>query len=707
MTKEYRHLTKPGRIGSLHIKNRMIVSAMGVNLAESDGSCGERIIAYHERQARGGVGLIVLGVTGVAWPHGANQPRQIAISEDRHIPGLQALAEAVHKHGAKVAAQIHHGGLVAVQDMREGRPIWVPSLPVPGHSDLGGSMLMEEIMAFHDPDAPPPQLHVMTLEDINTLVEKFAASAARAQQAGIDAVEIHAGHGYLISEFLSPAMNQRDDAYGGSLENRARLLMQVIAAVREKVGPDFPVWVKLDSQEFGKAEGITLSDAKAVAKGVEAAGVNAIAVTAYHDSDRGVLHSGSHTPHAEEHLVANATAIKQCISIPVIVPGRIEPASADKHIGKGHFDFLSMGRKMLADPDLPNKVVAGTPEQIRPCIYCYCCISQIYVLKSVKCAVNPETAREQERELIATDKPRHIAVVGGGPAGMEVARRLSIRGFSVTLFESTGRLGGTLQFASIPYEPNERLLKWLRLQIAQSSVDVRLNTLASVDTLRQLGVDEVIVATGAQRTMPDIPGAQRDFVFSGDEMRALVMAEDNPQLQRKTSAFTRLLVTVAAKTGISSMPILVRLASRIWLPLGKRITIIGAELVGLELAEFLAERGRQVTVIDSSPEAGKGLFLVRRMRLLDELGHLNVTLIKNAGEIEIGEGRVSYINTLGQQRSIDTDHVIVARGASGNTILAEQLEDAGFTTHTIGDCNGVSYIEGAIEAAAELAASLD
>ena len=684
----------------------MIVSAMGVNLAEADGSCGERIIAYHERQARGGVGLIVLGVMGVAWPHGANQPRQIAISQDLHIPGLQALAEAVHKHGAKVAAQIHHGGLVAAQDAKEGRPIWVPSYPGKSRSDLGESMLMEEMMAFHDPDAPPPQLHVMTREDIDMLIDKFSAAAGRAKKAGIDAVEIHAGHGYIISEFLSPAMNQRDDDYGGSLENRARLLLQVIAAVRESVGPDYPVWVKLDSQEFGKPEGITLSDAKTVAKMADAAGVDAIAVTAYHDTDRGVLHSGSHTPQSKEYLVANATAIKQSISIPVIVPGRIEPESADRHIGKGHFDFLSMGRKILADPDLPNKVVAGTPEQIRPCIYCYCCISQIYVLKPVKCAVNPETAREKKRQLIVTDKPRHIAVAGGGPAGMEVAWRLSLRGFEVTLIESSDRLGGTLQFASIPYEPNERLLKWLRLQVKQSSVNVQLNTVASIDVLKRLGVDEVIVATGAQRLMPDIPGAERDFVFSGDEMRALVMAENIPQLRRKTSTFTRLLVSIAAKTGITGVPALIRLASRVWLPLGKQVTIIGAELVGLELAEFLAERGRNVTVIDSSPEAGKGLFLVRRMRLLDELRQLNVTLIKKAGDISIGENNVSYFNTLGQQRSIDADHVIVARGAAGNTTLAEELRAAGFTTHTIGDCDGVSYIEGAMEAAAELAGKL-
>ena len=205
MPGNFSHLSQPGRIGSMRLKNRMIVTAMGVNLAESDGTCGDRIIAYHERQARGGAALIVLGVTGVAWPHGGNQPRQIAISEDRHIPGLQALTEAAHHHGAKVAAQLHHGGLVAAQDSKEGRPIWVPSYPAKSSSDLAEGMLMSEMQAFHDPDAPPPQLHVMTQEDINTLVAQFAAAASRAKQAGIDGVEIHGGHGYIISEFISPA----------------------------------------------------------------------------------------------------------------------------------------------------------------------------------------------------------------------------------------------------------------------------------------------------------------------------------------------------------------------------------------------------------------------------------------------------------------------------------------------------------------------
>lgn len=706
MKKTFPQLTQTGRIGSMPLKNRMLVTAMGTNLAEADGSCGDRIIAYHERQAQGGAGLIVIGVAGVGWPHGGNMPRQTAISEDRHIPGLARLADAVHKHGAKLAAQLHHGGLVAVQDMKEGRPVWIPSMPGHSSSDLGTSMLSSEMRAFHDPDAPPPQFHVMTQEDINTLIELFAAGADRAKRAGIDGVEIHGGHGYIISEFLSPAMNQREDDYGGSLENRARLLLEVVAAVRERVGKDYPVWVKLDSEEFEKSEGITLADACQTAMLAEAAGVDAITVSAYHDTSRGVLHSESNIPHTPDRLVTNAAAIKRSLRIPVITAGRIEPVAANRHIAAGKFDFFAMGRKMLADPDLPNKVCAGTPEEIRPCVYCYCCVSQIYVLKSIKCAVNPETGYERERDLIAIEKSRHIAVVGGGPAGMEAARRLSIRGFRVSLFEQGKRLGGTLQFAGLAYKPNEKLMNWLRLQIKNSNVKVHLNTTATPQQLAQMSVDEVVVATGAQRGMPDIPGSDQDFVFSGEEMRALVLSEKHPELLRKTSAFTRFMADVGAATRLSSVPEVVRQVSRVWLPLGKKITIIGAELVGLELAEFLAERGRDITVIDSAPQAGKGLYLVRRMRLLDELKHLGVTIVTKAGDISIDSHSVSYSNYRGQRRRVEADHIIVAQGASGDTALAEQFTEAGFETHTIGDCNGVSYIEGAMESAAELVAGL-
>ncbi|MFT5032981.1 MAG: 2,4-dienoyl-CoA reductase (NADPH2), partial [Bacteroidia bacterium] len=579
----YQHLLKPGRIGTLELKNRMVVSAMGVNLAEPDGHCGEQIRAFHAEQAKGGAGLITLGVAGVAWPHGGNQPRQVAISEDKFIPGLKAMAEAVHSFDSKLISQLHFGGLVGVEDMKAGRPVWIPSIPVFKQSDLDQGMLPEEIARSATSQKLDVKLHIMTPDDIQVLVQKFADAARRVRDAGLDGLEIHAGHGYIISSFLSPLSNQRDDAYGGSLGNRARLLMEIIAAVRTEVGHDFPVWCKLDSGEFGQAEGISLDDAKATALMAQGAGLDAITVSAYHDSSRGALHSESNIPHVPERMVANATAIKQVLQVPVIASGRIEPAAASRHIGAGHFDFLGMGRKMLADPHLPRKIAENRISDIRPCVYCYCCVSQIYLEAAVKCAVNPDTAAESDKLLAPAQVLKHVAVIGGGPGGMEAARRLSLRGHRVTLLEKSNVLGGTLQFAAMAYEPNGKLLDWLRRQVKALDITVRLNTPVSAGQLKRLNVDEVVVATGATRTMPDLPGSDQDFVFSGDEMRAMVLGEKLSSLKKKISTGTGAILAVGAVTGATRQRKLVIIASRYWLPLGKRIVIIGGQLVGLEL----------------------------------------------------------------------------------------------------------------------------
>ena len=263
-----------------------------------------------------------------------------------------------------------------------------------------------------------------------------------------------------------------------------------------------------------------------------------------------------------------------------------------------------------------------------------------------------------------------------------------------------------MQFASIAYEPNGRLLSWLKRQVEESTVEVKLNTTASPAVLQALGVKDVVVATGARRDMPDLPGSDRDFVFSGDEMRALVLAEDRDSLRRKTSTTTRFMVRAGAVTGATANPRLVRLASKAWLPLGREVVIIGGELVGLELAEFLAERGRTVTVVEPSSHAGRGLYLVRRMRLLAELEELGVKLQRRCGDVRIEASGVAYTTARGQQRSVSCDQVVVAQGASSDLALAESLSSEGFNVHTVGDCTGVSYIEGAMEAAADLASSL-
>ena len=701
MTTRYPHLLSEGRIGALTLRNRILVTAMGVSLSEPDGTVGERLIAYHEAQAKGGAGLIITGVAGVAWPTGAVQPNQTAISDDRFLPGLTALVERVHAHGAKIAAQLHHGGLVAGYSADAfGEELWAPCYPPPFKGDFPEYFLPEEMTAF---SGKVPSIRLLTHEDIDRVVEQFGAAAGRAKTAGFDAIELHAGHGYLVSSFISPKTNTRTDEYGGSLENRTRLLMRVIAAIRATVGADFPLWVKLDSVEVGKDGGITLDLAIETARLVEAAGVDAITVSAYHDGGQGKLHSASNIPHEPETNIPAAAAIKAAVGVPIIASGRVEPEAGDKHIGAGTYDFLAMGRKLLADPALPRKLAGNAPDSVRPCIYCYTCVSTAYVRQPLRCAVNPATGFECERAAPSVTG-RHFAVIGGGPGGMEAALQLKEAGNRVTLLEQGARLGGTLRFASLAYPANERLLDWLIREVERAGIDVQLGTTANPELLRSLSPDAVIVATGARRDMPAIPGGDLPHVFSGDDMRRLMMGEESADLKRKTGLAARLATRIGAATGITANLDFVRSATKHWMPLGKQIVIIGGELVGVELAEFLHERGREVTVIEPAPRLGKGLLLVRRMRLLAELREHGVALHGGANDIAIGESYVTFTDVGGEARMVAADHVIVAMGASGDNALAERLRAEGFAVETVGDCNGVGYIEGAIRGAADAVA---
>ncbi len=697
----YPHLLAPGRIGTLELKNRIAVTAMGVSLSEDDGTVGEQIIAYHEEQARGGAGLIICGVAGVAWPVGAVALGQTAISDDRYIPGLRELTDRVHAHGAKIATQLHHGGFVAAYSHgRWGHPLWGPAIPPAPKGNFTDYFLMEELARLAG--MKMPELKVLEQADIDLAVAQFAAGARRAKEAGFDGIEIHGGHGYLLSSFTSPYTNTRTDKYGGSLENRLRLTLEVIAAIRAEVGRDYPLWIKLDSREVGKPGGITLDMAKEAARLVEAAGVDAITVTAYHDTAVGKLHSESNIPHLENTNLPATAEIRKVVSIPVIGSGRIEVATADETIGRGEADFIAMGRKLLADPHLPAKLAAGEPEKVRPCIYCYTCVSAIYMGEPARCAVNSALSFEFLGEPgPAPAGAAPVAVIGGGPGGMEAARKLAGLGYKVTLIEKSDRLGGTLRFASLAYEPNERILEWLRREVKEAGVEVRLGTVATPELLQSLGVQHVIVATGAVRGMPPIPGNDQDHVFSGDDMRRMMLGESSDDLKRKTGLFTRIATKVGAATGATANLALVRKATHTWMPLGDSIAIIGGELVGLELAEFLTERGRKVHVIEEAPRLGKGLTLVRRMRLLAELAEHGVGLHGSATGVTIGKDSVTFTDAAGEVRTVPADNVIVARGAEGDLSLAEALAAAGFTVHSVGDARGVGYIEGAIRSAGE------
>ncbi|KAB2968807.1 FAD-dependent oxidoreductase [Zoogloea sp.] len=695
------NLLRPGRIGRMELRNRIVMAPMGSNFAESDGTCGERIKAYYEARAAGGAGLLIMGVCAIAYPAGTAEPFQVGVSEERFVPGLAALAERVHRHGAKLAMQLQHAGKTAVRDMAEGRELWVPSLPPPLKTDMMQALTREELGAFISSskrrESGGVAIRVMDKADIAQMAEWFAAAAERARRAGFDGVEIHAAHSYIIAGFLSPYYNKRDDEYGGSLENRARMLLDVIAAVRARVGADFPVWLRLDAEEIRTPGGITLEDAKAVARMAEAAGVDAVSVSAYANTSTGVAFTEAPLVQQKAGFLPWAAEIKTGLRIPVIAVGRLEPEVADTAIGAGQCDFVAMARKLLADPELPRKLAENRPEDIRPCIYCYACVSQIFINQRVKCAVNPLTGHEFETRLNPVATPAHIVVVGGGPAGLEAARVAALRGHRVTLLERSGRLGGTLFFAGLAYAENGALLDHLVRQVKQLPIQLLLNTAATPALLRELKADAVIVATGAERSAPAIPGAEQDHVWSGDELRRL-MTDDRAEeiAKRKLSFGQRALMKAGSLAGVTDSSDAIQNLSRLWMPLGKRVAIIGGGLVGLELAEFLVDRGRQVTVLEEGPSLGRELSIVRRWRVLDSLRQHKAELLTQATVTDIGSKAVSYTTQDGETRSLPADSVVLAIGARPDDRLARELESVRVPVLTAGDGAAIGYIEGAL-----------
>ncbi|MGB9661677.1 MAG: FAD-dependent oxidoreductase [Moorellaceae bacterium] len=620
--KKFALLSGPIKIGRLELKNRMVMPPMVTNYAYTDGSVTPRLIAYHTERAKGGVGLIIVEATYVH-PSGKGFKNQLGIYSDRLLPGLRRLVDAVHAQGAKIAIQLYHGGRQTTSAVT-GQPIVAPSaLPCATIGEV------------------PKEL---TKEEIASLVRAFAEAARRAKAAGFDAVEVHGAHGYLINEFLSPLANKRTDEYGGSLENRMRFPLEVVRAVRQAVGPDYPVLYRLSADEKISG-GLTLEETKVFARRLEQEGVNALHVSAGIYETAAWIIQPMYLPRGC--LVDLAQGIKSAVNLPVIAVGRInDPDLAEEILAAGKADLVAFGRQLLADPEMPKKVLEGRPEEIRRCIAC-CqgCIDELFQDHAIGCTVNARTGFEREFPLEKAAKPRKVLVVGGGPAGMEAARVAALRGHQVTLWEKESQLGGQLPLAYTPPQKGEiaGLRDHLTKEMERLGVQVKLNQEATLEAIRQEKPDVVVLATGARPAGLNLPGGtEQNVVTSWDVLKGKVQV-------------------------------------------GKKVAVIGGGMVGCETAEFLAAKGHQVTVLEVLPKVAADVGPLVGPLLLERLKTLGVEIITEAEVKAFQQGTVVY-NQQGQDKKVSgVETVVLAVGSLAEDGLAREMEGSGIDYYVIGD----------------------
>jgi 2,4-dienoyl-CoA reductase-like NADH-dependent reductase (Old Yellow Enzyme family)/thioredoxin reductase len=617
---EFSKLFEPGYIGRMKIKNRIVMPPMATNYATEDGHVTDLMIHHYEQRAKGGVGLIVVEGTGIDYPGCKGWINEAGIDDDKYIPGLKRLVDAVHREDAKVALQLHHGGREAKQKVAGQQPVAPSPIPAPGG------------------DAP----RELTAAEIETLVDKFAQAAARAKECGFDGVEIHGAHGYLLAEFISSASNKRQDQYGGELANRARFLLEVIRAIRSAVGDDFPVWCRLNGEERGVEGGVTLEETKKVAQMAQDAGCDALHISTYGYGGQATVTF----PDKPGGLLPLAEGVKGVVSIPVIAVGSMTPEVAEKALEEGRVDFIAMGRELLCDAELPNKLLKGTLEDIVPCIHCFNCLDKIVVQsKTADCSVNPALGRGPEYGITLVQKPKRVLVAGGGPAGLEVARVAALRGHEVTLYDEGERLGGQMLLACLP--PNkERIgdyIDYLTVQMDELDVEVEMGEPVTTDIVKQLNPDALVVATGMSPAFPEIPG-----------------------LDKMSPVFAHQVLSDECEVGDS-------------------VIMIGGGVVGCETADFLAERGKKVTIIEILPRIAANMILLRRAALLSRLRAKGVVMLSNAHCEEATKAGIVVRTKEGQRETLSAETVVIAAGGRPNNGLYRAFQDKITQTYLIGD----------------------
>lgn len=633
---ELNKLFEPGQIGQMKLKNRLVCPAMVRNFGTEEGFVTKRSLDHYETLAKGGVGLIIVEATCIDAPRGKGYDYGLVLDNDRFIPGFKELADGIHRYDAKVAVQLHHVGAIANVCTTHMQPIGPSAACFPGFE-------------------PSRDL---TTREIRDIVIKFGKAAERAMKAGVDAIEIHGAHMYLISQFLSPATNKRQDSYGGNIENRARFLLEVFESVRKSVGKDFPVWCRINGEEFGIENGLTIEESKFVAKLLEKAGADAIHVSAW-GAGKYAGYGGGVMYDPPGNLIHLAEAVRRVIDIPVIAVGKLNLELAEEILQKGKADFVAIGRSLLADPDLPSKAAEGRLEDIRPCIWCrFCGDIFLHVKRSgIRCQVNAALGREGEYHVKTSEFRKRILVIGGGPAGMEAARIAALRGHEVMLYERESRLGGQMNLAAMaPYKtPIRDFIDYLSNQIKKLNVKIELGIEVTPTLIDNLKPDVIILATGRIPIVPKIPGIDRPHV---------VKAED-----------------------VLSGKIEVR----------QRVVIIGGGIVGCETADYLSEKGKQVIIIEMLPEMAMGMGLRMRSRLLDRLMEKGVNMLTSSKCQEIRAYDLIFLNSDGNRQNVEADTVLIAAGSQPNRELCQKIGTLVPETYLVGDCVEPGHIMEAIK----------
>ena len=641
----YKKLFEPGRIGGLTIRNRAVMSPMGTDLADIRGNATPRLIAYYTERAKGGIGLIINEYTGVDDVDSIPTQHNLRMAQDYNVQEAEELTRSVHAYGAKIFAQLHHGGATsksAFTGRQNLSPSGVPMAP-------GGEVPRE-----------------MTLEDIKRVQDKFVAAAVRCKKAGYDGVELHGAHSYLIAQFFSKYYNHRTDAYGGSLENRCRFIDEIIAAIRAKLG-SYPISVRICGDEMTPEPGfLTLEDGLEIGRHLEAQGIDCINIS------NGSAWNGnancepfSYTPGWKKHV---AKAFKETLSIPVIATNTIkDPDFAESLLDEGVCDFVALGRSQFADPEFMNKAKAGHPEKIRKCIGCmYCRERLLGNAMPVECSLNPRLGTEYRyrwQDLQKNGAGQRVVVVGGGPGGMECAIILAKRGFDVTLLEAGDKLGGTLNIAKLPpFKVNlQGITDVLALEMEELGVTVKLGTEATPESVAAMKPAGVFLAVGAPPVVPkSIPGIEK-----------AVLAED----------------VILGKV-----------------PCQGSVALIGTGLTGLECAEMVLEQGHPLTMVEMNPAVGQGIFGVVFNDIYSRINPHDPTVLTSHKLTAVTDGGITVEDlATGESKSVAADTVVLALGTHNQEALAEQFEAAGLPTFLVGSAETPGRIAGAVRSGFEKA----